>query len=579
MPTRTESESLVRSWGFAHVFTWTDGPHAHYPPHSHSGLTTHLIRRGQLTITYPNDAKPEKKTYGVGDRVDVEGGRVHEVWMGEEGCEYIIGEPRIMPKMNRLALFVFAECLVAPITAFNLVNRASSPSAVGLMIQRKYVDQSMKRDIFRRAAPLSVTLDNEYWDFLTRAQLNMYTANISLGTPPQEFTLLVDTGSSDLWVNSPGSDICQYPGYGLCSDSGTYNANASSTYAYLNSDFDVRYLDGSRGLGDYASDTLRIGSERELEGMQFGIGYQSSSTVGVLGLGYSANAGSPGEPYPNLPQRLVDQGHIQSNAYSLWLDDIESNTGTILFGGVDTEKYHGTLQTLPIQQVDGRFIHFIVTLTGLSLSRSGRRQAFEQHLPTAVLLDSGTSLTYLPNELTDAIYTELGIQSYGSQEYVYVDCSLADSNDTLDFELTSVHIVIPMNELVIPDSGPRDRCIFGIVESNNTIGLLGDTWLRSAYVVYDLDNNEISLAQTNFDATTSNVVEIGRGDGSVPGASAVENPVQAQDTQKVGPRLGRPTGTGELEASSAASRGKAGSPWVVPAMVILGCGAVAFAFA
>ncbi|KAI4152975.1 MAG: hypothetical protein LQ341_000603 [Variospora aurantia] len=92
MPTREEAESLVRSWGFSHVFTWTDGRNAHYSPHSHRGLTTHLILRGALSITFADDLDLVKKTYGVGDRVDVEAGRVHEVWMGEEGCEYVIGE-------------------------------------------------------------------------------------------------------------------------------------------------------------------------------------------------------------------------------------------------------------------------------------------------------------------------------------------------------------------------------------------------------------------------------------------------------------------------------------------------------
>ena len=65
---------------------------AHYPPHSHSTLTTHLIRRGSLTITYPSDERPVKETYGVGDRIDVEARRIHEVWIGDEGCEYVIGE-------------------------------------------------------------------------------------------------------------------------------------------------------------------------------------------------------------------------------------------------------------------------------------------------------------------------------------------------------------------------------------------------------------------------------------------------------------------------------------------------------
>ncbi|KAI9702127.1 MAG: hypothetical protein M1836_001471 [Candelina mexicana] len=89
---RNESENEVRSWGFNHVFTWTDGPKAHYSPHTHNGVTTHLILRGQFTVLYPDDPSPQKETFGPGSRIDVEANRLHEVWMGDEGCTYIIGE-------------------------------------------------------------------------------------------------------------------------------------------------------------------------------------------------------------------------------------------------------------------------------------------------------------------------------------------------------------------------------------------------------------------------------------------------------------------------------------------------------
>lgn len=115
--TRAAAEARVASWGFPTVFSWTDRRHAHpipsllppltrqppptntphsnahYPPHSHRTLTTHLILRGSLTIRYPDGPAPdERRTFGPGDRVDVEAGRVHEVWMGKEGCTYVIGE-------------------------------------------------------------------------------------------------------------------------------------------------------------------------------------------------------------------------------------------------------------------------------------------------------------------------------------------------------------------------------------------------------------------------------------------------------------------------------------------------------
>ena len=65
---------------------------AYYSPHNHAGLTTHVILRGKMTVTYPKDEKPTKQTFGPGDRVDIEAGRDHEVWIGEEGATMVIGE-------------------------------------------------------------------------------------------------------------------------------------------------------------------------------------------------------------------------------------------------------------------------------------------------------------------------------------------------------------------------------------------------------------------------------------------------------------------------------------------------------
>lgn len=65
---------------------------AHYPPHTHSGKTTHLILRGALTMTYPDDPHPKEETLGPGAVWDVEAHRRHEVWVGKEGCTYVIGE-------------------------------------------------------------------------------------------------------------------------------------------------------------------------------------------------------------------------------------------------------------------------------------------------------------------------------------------------------------------------------------------------------------------------------------------------------------------------------------------------------
>lgn len=268
---------------------------------------------------------------------------------------------------------------------------------------------------------------------------------------------------------------------------------------------------------------------------------------------------------------MVDGGLIQSNAYSLWLNDVEANTGSILFGGVDTARYTGKLQSLPIQKESEPYAEFIITSSSMSLQNAGKNQSLTTDLLTAVILDSGSSLAYLPNDLASNLYTALNVR-YSQQEGAGLcACSLANENITVDFTFTSMTISVPITELVInPNSNPgsgngngnggvfnSQECIFGIALAEGSTAVLGDTFLRSAYVVYDLANNEISLAQTNFNATGSHVSEIGTGTASVPGAMPVSNAVQAAVSQAGGARIGGPSGT--ITGGSSGATGTSGS--------------------
>ena len=391
---------------------------------------------------------------------------------------------------------------------------------------------------------------------------------MSLGTPAQNLRLHIDTGSSDLWANVNSSEICAYRG-NPCSGGGTYDANSSSTYKFVNSDFNVSYIDGSGAAGDYATDTLSIGGQT-LTSLQFGIGYQSTSEDGILGIGYTADEAQVNtaslKSYANLPQAMANAGLIKSNAYSLWLDDLQANTGSIIFGGVDTDKYTGQLQTLPIQKEFNEYAELIITLSSMSINNGSKVQKLNTDLPTAVILDSGSSLTYLPNDLTSAIYSALDAEYSQQDGAAFVNCGLANENITLDFTFTSPTISIPMSELVLsvssveegredPDSDDNDEgsfssggnidniCLFGIAPAEGSTSVLGDTFLRSAYVVYDLANNEISLAQTNFNSTTSHVVEIGSGSASVPDATPVSSAIEASVSQTGGARIAAVSGT------------------------------------
>ncbi|KAH8600857.1 aspartic peptidase domain-containing protein [Bisporella sp. PMI_857] len=454
-------------------------------------------------------------------------------------------------------LAIAAGIFLSSTNALSLQQKSDGrPKVVGLPVQRRSHPDPVARDRIRRRGTVSATLDNLE---------TLYFANVSVGTPPQSVRLHIDTGSSDLWVNTPKSEVCLSEG-GPCDSSGSYSANASSTYSYVSGDFNITYVDGSGASGDYVTDAFSIGTT-SLSSLQFGVGYESTSIEGVLGIGYAINevqVGRAGKsPYDNLPAKLVSEGLIQSNAYSLWLNDLDASTGNILFGGVDTAKYVGSLRTLPVQKGDRSvFGEFFITLTGLALDGT----TIAQNLKQAVLLDSGSSLTYLPDTIAEATYQMVDAQYFEEEGVAFVPCTLASSNATLDFTFSEPTIQVPMNELVITVTATTGRqltftdgtaaCLFGIAPAGSMAAVLGDTFIRSSYLVYDLANNEISIAQTKFNSTASNIIEIGTGADSVPDATLVENSVTA--TIGIGVASSSSSGIagigGELSTASGADR-------------------------
>lgn len=175
-----------------------------------------------------------------------------------------------------------------------------------------------------------------------------------------------------------------------------------------------------------------------------------------------------------------------------------------------------------------------MALSSISLADgSGKSQYSKDNLGLPVILDSGTTATYLPDSIAQDILTGVGATN-DPELGMIVPCRLANSPATFGFTFGGPGgptITVAFNEFVSPiyltdGSQPqfRDRsgtaCGFGLLSSGPADQpiLFGDTFLRSAYVVYDLANNQVGIAQTNFNATNSNVVEISG--TAIPGASS-----------------------------------------------------------
>ncbi|KAL2158006.1 hypothetical protein VTH06DRAFT_4816 [Thermothelomyces fergusii] len=372
-----------------------------------------------------------------------------------------------------------------------------------------------------------------------------YFATCKVGTPGQDLTLQLDTGSSDIWVPDSTARVCREIGGEGCA-LGTFNPNKSSSFEVVGEGlFDIEYVDGSSSRGDYFTDVFAIG-DVSVQNMTMGLGLRTDIAYGLVGVGYAFNEAIVGKTqsldsaYPNLPIQMVNQGLINTVAYSLWLNDLDASEGSILFGGIDTKKYKGELTRIDIYPTgQSLFTSFRVALTSLEASSpSGKDTLTSQAFPIPVVLDSGTTLSYLPTDLATQAWREVGALYLPEVEAAVLPCDMQFSKGTFSFGFAGPNgprITVGMDELVldITDgpapkflSGPykgRDVCQFGIQNFTSEPFLLGDTFLRSAYVVYDLVNNQIAIAPTNFNSTKSHIVPFPSMGAPIPSATVAAN--------------------------------------------------------
>ncbi|KAK6515008.1 hypothetical protein TWF506_007363 [Arthrobotrys conoides] len=352
----------------------------------------------------------------------------------------------------------------------------------------------------------------------------LYYIDVEIGTPPQQMRLQIDTGSSDVWVPSASSKFCS-SSEEPCIE-GAYDPALSTSRSIVSrKGFNISYLDDTHATGDYVTETFSFGN-CTISDLQMGIGYETDIPAGIMGIGYPSNTAAE-VAYPGLVESLVSHGYINSHAYSLYLNDQESEKGAVLFGGIDTKKYAGDLRGLPIivENEEGIPTDFLVDLSSVGfIGKNGTERTISTE-KLHVVLDSGSSLTYLPNSTVAPIVKNFGGYWDGDTGVYIVPCSLSNNHEefvTYQFgDRQGPKIKVPMEELtnyavdsrghLVPDDDGNPVCYFGIQPQTEDLGttyIFGDTFLRSAYVVYDLDGQEIWMAQTIFNATESNILEI-----------------------------------------------------------------------
>uniref|UniRef100_A0A7N0TMY7 Peptidase A1 domain-containing protein n=1 Tax=Kalanchoe fedtschenkoi TaxID=63787 RepID=A0A7N0TMY7_KALFE len=174
-----------------------------------------------------------------------------------------------------------------------------------------------------------------------------YYGEIGIGTPPQNFTVIFDTGSANLWVPS---SLCFFslP----CYFHRRYSSGRSSTYRRNGTLASIRYGSGAVS-GFFSNDNVRIGNLVVINQQFIEATVEQSLTFlvarfdGILGLGFREI--SVGSAIP-VWYNMVSQGLVREAVFSFWLNRnaAEEQGGQLVFGGVDPRHFRGKHTYVPV---------------------------------------------------------------------------------------------------------------------------------------------------------------------------------------------------------------------------------------
>jgi len=300
-----------------------------------------------------------------------------------------------------------------------------------------------------------------------------YFVNVDVGTPAQTFTLVPDTGSSNLWLYA--HDCKSIP----CRTHDTYDASASSTYKANGEDFEIEY--GSGGVSGYVSEDMaffggasahmQFGEVKKVSGATFYV----SQMDGIIGLAYDSIS------VDGLPT-FIESSDLADKSFGFYLKD-KSEQSFMTVPWVEESGYTKIQEHDVIEKT-----YWNVNLTNMkgpngNTDTTGFKAA----------IDSGTSLIIGPQDLMDSLVE--GIE-------VAEDCTGVESLPDITFTFDSTdYVLTPEDYVVRIDQGKSTQCLMGIMGMPTPAGfnyvIVGDVFMRPYATKFDRDNNTVTFYKKN----------------------------------------------------------------------------------
>ncbi|KAG6377408.1 acid protease [Boletus reticuloceps] len=328
---------------------------------------------------------------------------------------------------------------------------------------------------------------------LSEVNSNKWMGTISVGTPPQKFTVDFDTGSADLVLPAQACDS-------TCDGHTRYDPTASSTSVDFGKPFKLAYRDGSEVNGTQYVDSVYMGGYEAANqtlgaATTYSPGFKSPNFLpdGLLGMGFPLISVFRASP---VFQTMVSNGVATQGVFAFALSS-ESGKSELTIGGTNTNMYQeSTTEYLNVSVP----AYWQIPLAGLrrpGLNNTPDVVVVDKTSYAQAIVDTGTTLIITSDSIAEAYYANVT----GAKPCAEIGggvwcapCDIADSlAPTLTFGLRSF-TVSPSTFNLGPVSEGSADCIVGLAGGGSAWWIVGDVFLQNVYTIFDVSNTRVGFA-------------------------------------------------------------------------------------
>ncbi|XP_003385244.1 PREDICTED: cathepsin D-like [Amphimedon queenslandica] len=373
-------------------------------------------------------------------------------------------------------LFVFASLLTLTLAFVRVpLHRHVVPrSQTRARLLAKYPSYFSSFKVNDVPEPLTNYLDAEYY------------GNITIGTPPQNFLVIFDTGSSNLWIPSSKCD----PKDKACQTHHQYNHDHSSTYVKNDTKFAIQYgtgnLTGFLSVDTVTIANLTVPAQKFAEAVeQPGDTFVNAQFDGILGMAWPSISVDGVIPFFN---NLVQQSLVAQPVFGFYLDRDENGTlgGELALGGTDPSHYKAPINYVPLS--DKTYWQFKldkIKVGGTTLCSNGCQ----------AIADTGTSLLVGPSVDVQKIMKEIGAKN---TDGVYmIDCGNMSNLPTVSFVIGGAqYLLSPQQYIMKEEAEGQTFCLVGFdsLDQGEPLWILGDVFIGYYYTEFDVGQGRVGFA-------------------------------------------------------------------------------------